>query len=142
MPFVFPECQSVFLEYQSIFLECCACLPQVLVYLTPSASLSSLNQVVFRSTSLSSCEYQFVFLEYQSDFLECWSITTSTLLNSLLQGGLPNLPALYVCEPSFPDMLLELAPPTPAFADGAAARPASSGSHAKRSSRAAFAATA
>ncbi len=52
------------------------------------------------------------------------------LASSLLQGGLPNLTALYVREPNFPDMLLGLAPPTPALADGAAARPASSGSHA------------
>ncbi|KAK0727940.1 hypothetical protein B0T26DRAFT_636015 [Lasiosphaeria miniovina] len=48
------------------------------------------------------------------------------LASSLVSGGLANLHALYVRDPNFPDMLLGLPPPTPAFADGGIARPISS----------------
>jgi len=49
------------------------------------------------------------------------------LASSLLSGGLPNLRAVYVRDPNFPDTLLGLPPPMPGFAEGVAARPASSG---------------
>ncbi|KAL2122371.1 hypothetical protein VTJ04DRAFT_2826 [Mycothermus thermophilus] len=50
------------------------------------------------------------------------------LAGSLLAGALPNLKAVYVRYPSFPDLLLlGLPPPAPAFAEGGVARPASSG---------------
>lgn len=41
------------------------------------------------------------------------------LASSLLSGGLPNLRAVYVRDPNFPDTLLGLPPPMPGFADGA-----------------------
>ncbi|KAM7204192.1 hypothetical protein V8F33_001827 [Rhypophila sp. PSN 637] len=50
------------------------------------------------------------------------------LASSLLSGGLPNLRALYVRDPNFPEMLLGLPPPAPAFAGGIP-RPSSSGSN-------------
>ncbi|KAL2269743.1 hypothetical protein VTJ83DRAFT_1927 [Remersonia thermophila] len=50
------------------------------------------------------------------------------LASSLLSGALPNLRAVYVRYPSFPDLLLlGLPPPAPAFAEGKVARPSSSG---------------
>ncbi|RKU40744.1 hypothetical protein DL546_003999 [Coniochaeta pulveracea] len=52
------------------------------------------------------------------------------LASSLLSGGLPNLRAVYVRDPNFPDTLLGLPPPMPGFADGAFRRPSSSGSNA------------
>lgn len=57
------------------------------------------------------------------------------LASSLLSGGLPNLRALYVRDPDFPDTLMGLPPPRPGFADGGYARPASSGSNSTFSSR-------
>jgi len=48
------------------------------------------------------------------------------LAGSLLSGGLPNLRAVYVRDPNFPDLLLGLPPPAPAFAGGGIARPSSS----------------
>lgn len=57
------------------------------------------------------------------------------LASSLLSGGLPNLRAVYVRDPNFPDTLLGLPPPMPGFAEGAYARPASSGSNSTFSSR-------
>lgn len=58
----------------------------------------------------------------------------SYLAGSLLAGGLPNLLALYVRDPNFPDLLLGLPPPAPAFAEGGIARPSSSGSNSPFSS--------
>jgi len=57
------------------------------------------------------------------------------LADSLLCGGLPNLRAVYVRDPDFPDILLGLPPPVPAFAEGGIARPASSGSNTPFSAR-------
>ncbi|OIW30335.1 hypothetical protein CONLIGDRAFT_644337 [Coniochaeta ligniaria NRRL 30616] len=56
------------------------------------------------------------------------------LASSLLSGGLPNLGAVYVRDPNFPDTLLGLPPPKPGFAEGGYARPASSGSNSTFSS--------
>ncbi|KAK4227087.1 hypothetical protein QBC38DRAFT_206197 [Podospora fimiseda] len=53
----------------------------------------------------------------------------SYLAGSLLSGGLPNLLAVYVRDSNFPDMLLGLPPPTPAYAEGGIARPSSSRSN-------------
>lgn len=50
------------------------------------------------------------------------------LASSLLSGGLPNLRTLYVRDPNFPELLLGLPPPAPAFAGGVP-RPSSSGSN-------------
>ncbi|KAM7202759.1 hypothetical protein V8F20_004273 [Naviculisporaceae sp. PSN 640] len=50
------------------------------------------------------------------------------LASSLLSGGLPSLRALYVRDPNFPELLLGLPPPAPAFAGGVP-RPSSSGSN-------------
>jgi hypothetical protein len=55
------------------------------------------------------------------------------LAGSLLAGGLPNLRAVYVRDPNFPDTLLGLPPPMPMFAEGAV-RPHSSGSNSPFSS--------
>jgi hypothetical protein len=56
------------------------------------------------------------------------------LANSLLSGGLPNLRAVYVRDPNFPDTLLGLPAPMPGFAGGSFARPSSSGSNSTFSS--------
>ncbi|CCC13356.1 hypothetical protein SMACR_06645 [Sordaria macrospora] len=53
----------------------------------------------------------------------------SFLAASLLTGGLPNLQALYVRDPNFPDLLLGLPPPSPGFAGAGMQRPSSSGSN-------------
>ncbi len=87
----------------------------------------TLNVPPLCSVHLETLHYEITAAPSTSKFA---SVTTSYyhyLASSLLQGGLPNLKAVYVHEPNFPDMLLGLAPPAPAFADGVA-RPASSGS--------------
>ncbi|KAK3997609.1 hypothetical protein QBC44DRAFT_346854 [Cladorrhinum sp. PSN332] len=58
----------------------------------------------------------------------------SYLAGSLLAGGLPNLLAVYVRDPNFPDLLLGLPPPAPAYAEGGIARPSSSRSNSPFSS--------
>ncbi|KAJ4306560.1 hypothetical protein N0V88_001364 [Collariella sp. IMI 366227] len=48
------------------------------------------------------------------------------LATSLLAGTLPNLSAVYVRDPTFPDLLLHGLPPPTTFAGGGSSRPASS----------------
>ncbi|KAH8888878.1 hypothetical protein GQ53DRAFT_783549 [Thozetella sp. PMI_491] len=80
------------------------------------------------STSLQTLHYEISAAPSTSKFAGVAGSYYNYLASSLLQGGLPSLTAVYVREPNFPDMLLGLAPPAPAFAEGGIARPASSGS--------------
>ncbi|KAK3685537.1 hypothetical protein B0T22DRAFT_221162 [Podospora appendiculata] len=81
------------------------------------------------STSLETLHYEITAARASPRFT---SVTTSYhnyLASSLLSGGLPNLHALYVRDPNFPELLLGLPPPAPGFAGGGIARPSSSGSN-------------
>jgi len=80
------------------------------------------------SASLETLHYEILAGPASPKFSGVTASYYSYLADSLLSGGLPNLRALYVRDPDFPDLLLGLAPPVPSFAESAIARPASSGS--------------
>ncbi|KAK0651881.1 hypothetical protein B0T16DRAFT_320664 [Cercophora newfieldiana] len=80
------------------------------------------------STSLETLHYEILAGPGSPNFSGVTSSYYGYLSDSLLSGGLPSLRAVYVHDPDFPDLLLGLAPPIPSFAEGAMARPASSGS--------------
>ncbi|KAK4159387.1 hypothetical protein QBC43DRAFT_130955 [Cladorrhinum sp. PSN259] len=85
----------------------------------PPLSSRSLETLHFEITAAtSSPKYSGVTASYYS-----------YLAGSLLAGGLRNLLAVYVRDPNFPDLLLGLPPPAPAYAEGGIARPSSSGSN-------------
>lgn len=80
------------------------------------------------STSLESLHFEITAAPSTPKYSNFTASYYNYLANSLLSGGLPNLRALYVRDPNFPDLLLGLPPPAPAYAEGRVARPASSGS--------------
>ncbi|KAK4189668.1 hypothetical protein QBC35DRAFT_379730 [Podospora australis] len=84
----------------------------------PPLSSSSLETLHFEITATSS----------SPKYSDATSSYYSYLAGSLLSGGLPNLSAVYVRDPNFPDLLLGLPPPAPGYAEGGIARPSSSGS--------------
>ncbi|KAK3377751.1 hypothetical protein B0H63DRAFT_397884 [Podospora didyma] len=79
------------------------------------------------STSLEILHYEIIAATTSPQFSGVTASYHTYLSGSLLSGGLPNLHAVYVRDPNFLDLLLGLPPPTPAFAEGGIARPASSG---------------
>ncbi|KAK5656336.1 hypothetical protein OQA88_4716 [Cercophora sp. LCS_1] len=81
------------------------------------------------STSLQALHYEIVAGPTSPKYSDTTSSYYNYLASSLLSGGLPNLSAVYVRDPNFPDTLLGLPPPAPSFAEGGFARPASSGSN-------------
>lgn len=80
------------------------------------------------SASLESLHFEITAAPSAPKYSSVTSSYYNYLAGSLLSGGLPNLRAVYVRDPNFPDLLLGLPPPAPAFAEGRIARPASSGS--------------
>lgn len=80
------------------------------------------------STSLESLHFEITAAPSVPKYSSVTASYYNYLAGSLLAGGLPNLHAVYVRDPNFPDLLLGLPPPAPSFAEGRVARPASSGS--------------
>ncbi|KAK4137643.1 hypothetical protein BT67DRAFT_357897, partial [Trichocladium antarcticum] len=80
------------------------------------------------STSLETLHFEITAAPSAPKYSGATASYYNYLASSLLSGGLPHLRAVYVRDPNFPDLLLGLPPPAPAYADGRAARPASSGS--------------
>ncbi|KAH6626411.1 hypothetical protein B0J18DRAFT_140353 [Chaetomium sp. MPI-SDFR-AT-0129] len=80
------------------------------------------------STSLESLHFEITAAASAPKYSNVSASYYNYLAGSLLSGGLPNLHAVYVRDPNFADLLLGLPPPTPAYADGRAAHPSSSGS--------------
>ncbi|KAL2021230.1 hypothetical protein VTK56DRAFT_7417 [Thermocarpiscus australiensis] len=80
------------------------------------------------STSLESLHFEITAVPSTPKYSGITASYYNYLAGSLLSGGLPNLRAVYVRDPNFPDLLLGFPPPAPAFAEGRVARPASSGS--------------
>ncbi|KAK0635260.1 hypothetical protein B0T17DRAFT_549951 [Bombardia bombarda] len=83
----------------------------------------------FSSPSLETLHYEITVAPTTPKYLDVTSSYYHYLAGSLLSGGLPNLRALYVRDPNFPELVLGLPLPTPSFAGGSIARPASSGSN-------------
>ncbi|KAK3325371.1 hypothetical protein B0H66DRAFT_588150 [Apodospora peruviana] len=77
--------------------------------------------ILFSCPSLETLHYE-ITVSAQAPKFSSAGVTSSYynyLASSLLSGGLPNLRALYVREPNFPELLLGgLPPPAPAFAGG------------------------
>lgn len=86
------------------------------------------NILPLSSTSLRTLNYEIVGDSSTSPLAGITRSYYNYLSGSLMSGGLPNLRRVYVRDQSFPDSLLGLPPPMPAFAEGAMRRPASSGS--------------
>ncbi|KAK4105036.1 hypothetical protein N658DRAFT_556776 [Parathielavia hyrcaniae] len=80
------------------------------------------------STSLESLHFEITAAPSTPKYSGVTASYYNYLAGSLLSGGLPNLGAVYVRDPNFPDLLLGLPPPAPSFAEGHLARPSSSGS--------------
>ncbi|KAL2130613.1 hypothetical protein VTI74DRAFT_6159 [Chaetomium olivicolor] len=95
---------------------------------TMQAATGSHNIPPLSSTSLESLHFEITAAPTSPKYSGVTASYYNYLASSLLSGGLPNLRAVYVRDPNFPDLLLGLPPPTPAFAEGRMARPASSGS--------------
>ncbi|KAL2163122.1 hypothetical protein VTH06DRAFT_6958 [Thermothelomyces fergusii] len=95
---------------------------------TLPAAAGSPNIPPLSSTGLESLHFEITAAPSTPKYSNVSASYYSYLANSLLSGGLPNLRAVYVRDPDFPDLLLGLPPPAPAYAEGRAARPASSGS--------------
>ncbi|KXX81340.1 hypothetical protein MMYC01_201454 [Madurella mycetomatis] len=93
-----------------------------------SSAASSHNIPPLSSTSLESLHFEITAAPSTPKYSGVTSSYYNYLAGSLLAGGLPNLGAVYVRDPNFPDLLLGLPPPVPAYAEGGVARPASSGS--------------
>ncbi|KAL1839355.1 hypothetical protein VTJ49DRAFT_1623 [Mycothermus thermophilus] len=106
------------LKHLSVTESVAAALPTAGVQAIPPLASTSLESLHFEITpSPSAPKYASVADSYYH-----------YLAGSLLSGALPNLRAVYVRYPSFPDLLLlGLPPPAPAFAEGKVPRPASSG---------------
>lgn len=98
--------------------------------LTVAPRLESLSIIESVSTSfpggnhiqpLSSKSLEILHYEISSNSsANTYASTTASyytyLTSSLISNGLPNLRELYVRDPNFPESLIDLAPPTPAFA--------------------------
>lgn len=82
------------------------------------------------STSLEIFHYEVMPTPSSSPYSNILPSYYNYLSGSLLMGGLPNLRALYVRDPNFPDTLAGLPPPAPKFASDVFKRPGSSGSNA------------
>ncbi|KAK4241279.1 hypothetical protein C8A03DRAFT_41334 [Achaetomium macrosporum] len=95
---------------------------------TMPAAAGSHNIPPLSSTSLESLHFEITAAPSTPKYSNVTASYYNYLAGSLLSGGLPNLRAVYVRDPNFPDLLLDLPPPAPAFAEGRLARPASSGS--------------
>jgi hypothetical protein len=94
-----------------------------------SSAAGSYNNIPpLSSVSLESLHFEITAAPSTPKYSNVTSSYYNYLANSLLSGGLPNLRAVYVRDPNFPDLLLGLPPPAPAYAEGGVARPASSGS--------------
>ncbi|KAK4156461.1 hypothetical protein C8A00DRAFT_41037 [Chaetomidium leptoderma] len=94
---------------------------------TMSAAAGSHNIPPLSSTSLESLHFEITAAPSTPKYSGVTASYYNYLAGSLLSGGLPNLGAVYVRDPNFPDLLLGLPPPAPSFAEGRVARPASSG---------------
>ncbi|SPQ21651.1 cdb6b678-2657-4042-8f7d-9551dec2c000 [Thermothielavioides terrestris] len=70
------------------------------------------------STSLESLHFEITAAPSSPKYSGVAASYYNYLAGSLLSGGLPNLRAVYVRDPNFPDLLLGLPPPAPAFAEG------------------------
>ncbi|RDW71475.1 hypothetical protein BP6252_08038 [Coleophoma cylindrospora] len=68
------------------------------------------------SNSLRTLHYEITSASSASTFAKTTTSYYAYLTSSLLQNGLPNLVSLYVRDPDFPESLIDLAPPVPAFA--------------------------
>lgn len=93
-----------------------------------SSAAGSHNIPPLSSTSLESLHFEITAAPSTPKYSNVTASYYNYLAGSLLSGGLPNLRAVYVRDPNFPDLLLGLPPPAPAYAEGGIARPASSGS--------------
>ncbi|KAK3499862.1 uncharacterized protein B0T23DRAFT_27745 [Neurospora hispaniola] len=94
----------------------------------PSANGQYFAQTL-NSTSLQTLHYEITAASSTPKYSGITSSYYSFLATSLLTGGLPNLQALYVRDPNFPDMLLGLPTPSPGFVGASMGRPSSSGSN-------------
>ncbi|KAK4127651.1 hypothetical protein N657DRAFT_704836 [Parathielavia appendiculata] len=95
---------------------------------TMHAAAGTHNIPPLSSTSLESLHFEITPAPSTPKYSGVTASYYNYLAGSLLSGGLPNLRAVYVRDPNFPDLLLGLPPPAPSFAEGRLARPASSGS--------------
>ncbi|AEO56419.1 hypothetical protein MYCTH_2301333 [Thermothelomyces thermophilus ATCC 42464] len=95
---------------------------------TLPAAAGSHNIPPLSSASLESLHFEITAAPSTPKYSNVSASYYNYLAGSLLSGGLPNLHAVYVRDPNFPDLLLGLPPPAPAYAEGRAARPGSSGS--------------
>ncbi|KAL2191332.1 hypothetical protein L209DRAFT_719869 [Thermothelomyces heterothallicus CBS 203.75] len=95
---------------------------------TLPAAAGSHNIPPLSSASLESLHFEITAAPSTPKYSNVSASYYNYLAGSLLSGGFPNLRAVYVRDPNFPDLLLGLPPPAPAYAEGRAARPASSGS--------------
>jgi hypothetical protein len=95
---------------------------------TMPAAAGSHNIPPLSSTSLESLHFEITAAPSTPKYSNVTASYYNYLAGSLLSGGLPNLRAVYVRDTNFPDLLLGLPPPAPAFAEGRLARPSSSGS--------------
>ncbi len=92
---------------------------------TMPAAAGSHNIPPLASTSLKSLHFEITAAPSTPKYAGVTASYYNYLAGSLLSGCLPNLHAVYVRDPNFPDLLLGLPPPAPSYADGR--RPASSG---------------
>lgn len=67
------------------------------------------------SNSLRTLHYEITSASSANTYAKTTTSYYAYLTSSLLQNGLPNLVSLYVRDPDFPESLIDLAPPTPAF---------------------------
>lgn len=100
---------------------------------TVSQAVPSANGQYFAqtlsSTSIQTLHFEITAASSTPKYSGITSSYYSFLAASLLTGGLPNLRALYVRDPNFPDLLLGLPPPSPGFAGAGMGRPSSSSSN-------------
>ncbi|KAJ4411728.1 hypothetical protein N0V85_003779 [Neurospora sp. IMI 360204] len=94
----------------------------------PSANGQYFAQTL-SSTSIQTFHYEITAASSTPKYSSITSSYYSFLAASLLSGGLPNLRALYVRDPNFPDLLLGLPTPSPGFAGAGMGRPSSSSSN-------------
>jgi hypothetical protein len=97
-----------------------------------SASMTSAagphNILPLSSSSLESLHFEITAAPSVPKYSGVTASYYNYLAGSLLTGGLPNLHAVYVRDPNFPDLLLGLPPPAPSYAEGRGGRPSSSSS--------------
>ncbi|KAH6850771.1 hypothetical protein B0I37DRAFT_414151 [Chaetomium sp. MPI-CAGE-AT-0009] len=101
---------------------------------TLPAAAGTHNIPPLSSTSLKTLHFEITAAASTPKYAGVTASYYNYLAGSLLSGGLPNLHAVYVRDTNFPDLLLGLPPPAPAYAEGRGARPASSGSNSPFSS--------